>query len=210
MTDLKHMVDFNNRWGDPRSNDRIRSSARSNDVQKAECENYLKDMSLRFERAPNQATIKLWASDIIDAGYQEYMVRDVSRSVPFKFEKHPTLNQIMELLRPYLPQVNFVVDELTDLSHRCFPSIKAKFIQYSNQDVLTKMSLVYAKKVFPSALNFNDYYQEMVMLNDWLRTYFKKGEDIIEQGYLSNQAAERGDREYFLKHLRLYAKENSL
>jgi hypothetical protein len=207
---INSMVKFNNMWGDAPSNERLRKSHKGLEVQKAESENYLKDMALRFERSPNQATLKLWASDIIDSGFEDWMLKEVCKSIPYKFEKHPTLNQIIELLNHYRPKMAAPVDELTDLSHRCFTHLKAKFLGFATQEQLTQMCKIYARDVFPELSQYNPYYQEMAVLNEWLRTYFKKGEDILAKGKQTNEEALRGNRDYFLNPLKKYAKENNL
>lgn len=207
---LNHLVNFNNSWGDAKSTENLRKSSKGLDVQKAETENYLKDMALRFERSPNQATLKLWASDIIDSGFQDWQVKEICRSIPYKFEKHPTLNQVIELLNPYRAKSEFLADELTDLSHRCYFHLKAKFLKFASQEQLTQMCKVYARDIFPSLVTYNSYYQEMCVLNDWLRSYFKKGEDVLKQGFISNEQQVAGNREYFINPLKRYAKENNL
>lgn len=203
-------VKFNNLWGDSRSNDKLRKSVKGADVQKVESENYLKDMALRFERFPSQGTLKLWASDIIESGFEDWMVKEVCKSIPFKFERHPTFNQIIELLNAYKPKVAVTIDELTDLSHRCFNHLKAKFLTFATQEQLTKMTVIYARDVFPGLNSYNHYYREMSVLNEWLRTYFKKGEDILLKGQQTNLEADRNNREYFIEPLRRYATENRL
>jgi hypothetical protein len=207
---INSTIKFNALWGDAPSNERLRKSSKGLDVQKAESENYLKDMALRFERSPNQATLKLWASDIIESGFEDWMVKEVCKSIPYKFEKHPTLNQVIELLNHYRPKMAVPVDELTDLSHRCFTHLKAKFLSFATQEQLTQMCKIYARDVFPGLSQYNPYYQEMAVLNEWLRTYFKKGEDILAKGKQTNEEAEKRNREYFLNPLKKYAKENNL
>lgn len=201
---------FNELWGDKKSNDNLRKSHKGLDVQKAESENHLKEMALRFERSPNQATLKLWASDLIDSGFEDWMVKEVCKSIPYKFEKHPTLNQIIELLNSYKPKMALSVDELTDLSHRCYFHLKAKFLNFATQEQLTQMCKIYARDVFPGLNQFHPYYQEMAVLNEWLRTYFKKGEDILAKGKQTNEEADKRNREYFIAPLRRYAAENRL
>jgi len=207
---INSTIKFNQLWNDAPSNERLRKSHKGQDVQKAESENYLKDMALRFERSPNQATLKLWASDIIESGFEDWMVKEVCKSIPYKFEKHPTLNQIIELLNSYKPKMAVPVDELTDLSHRCYFHLKAKFLSFATQEQLTQMCKIYARDVFPGLAQYNQYYQEMSVLNEWLRTYFKKGEDILAKGKQTNEEAEKRNRDYFLNPLKRYAKENNL
>lgn len=207
---INSTLKFNASWGDAPSNERLRKSHKGVDVQKSEAENHLKDMALRFERSPNQATLKLWASDVIDSGFEDWMVKEVCKSIPYKFEKHPTLNQIIELLNPYRPKMDTSKDELTDLSHRCYFHLKAKFLTFATQEQLTQMCKIYARDIFPELTKYNAYYQEMCVLNDWLRTYFKKGEDVLKQGLISNEQADKRNPEYFINPLKRYAKENNL
>jgi hypothetical protein len=207
---INSTIKFNTLWGDAPSNERLRKSHKGLDVQKAESENYLKDMALRFERSPNQTTLKLWASDLIDSGFQDWQVKEVCRAIPYKFEKHPTLNQIIELLNPYRAKAAVLTDELTDLSHRCYFHLKAKFLTFASQEQLTQMCKVYAREIYPDLLSYNAYYQEMCVLNDWLRTYFKKGDDVLKQGLLSNEQANAKNKDYFINSLKRYAKEHGL
>ena len=207
---INSTIKFNQLWNDAPSNERLRKSHKGQDVQKVESENYLKDMALRFERSPNQATLKLWASDLIESGFEDWMIKEVCKSIPYKFEKHPTLNQIIELLNSYKPKMAVPVDELTDLSHRCYFHLKAKFLSFATQEQLTQMCKVYARDIFPSLVTYNSYYQEMCVLNDWLRSYFKKGEDVLKQGLISNEQQAAGNKEYFINPLKRYAKENNL
>jgi hypothetical protein len=208
---ISSTVNFNKLWGDTESNKRIANSDKGQGFHEAEIENALKDMALRFERSPNQSTIKLWATDLAALGYKCDLVAQVCKSIPYKMDKHPTLNEIMALLKPYLAKDEFKVDELTDLSNRCFDHLKAKFLKVASQDILTSMTKAYAKHVFPACEHFTDRNKEMLVLNDWLRSYFKASpQSIIDQGRLSNEAFERKDLGYFANPLKRYAKENNL
>jgi hypothetical protein len=208
---IKSTVDFNSHWGDTESNKRIASSEKGQGFHEAEIENALKDMALRFERSPGQSTIKLWASDLANLGYKCDLVGQVCKSIPYKMDKHPTLNEIMALIKPYLAQETFSVDELTDLSNRCYPHLKAKFLAIGDQGALTRMTKSYAIHVFPFCEHFTETHKEMLVLNDWLRGYFKTHpQAILDQGRLSNEAFERKDLEYFVNPLKRYAKENKL
>jgi hypothetical protein len=198
-------------WDDKQTINRMEGSEKSQDVHQAEIENHLKSMALRFERSPNQATIQMWAKDLSAMGYKHQLIGQICRNIPFKMDKHPTLNEIMALVKPHLPQESFLVDELTDLSHRCYDHLKAKFMKAGNQEVLTLMTKSYAIHVFPSCEHFTEKQREMLVLNDWLRCYFKTNpQAIIDQGRISNEAFERNDKEYFINPLRKYAKENGL
>jgi hypothetical protein len=54
-------------------------------------------------------------------------------------------------------------------------------------------------------------HKEMLVLNDWLRSYFKTSpQAIIDQGKVSNDAFDRKDLDYFVNPLKRYAKENKL
>lgn len=208
---VNNAVKFNNHWGDTESNKRIANSDKGSGFHEAEIENALKDMALRFERSPGQSTIKLWASDLAALGYKCDLVRMVCKSVPYKMDKHPTLNELMTLIKPYLPKDELLTDELTNLSYRCYPHLKAKFLAVGDQVTLTLMTKSYAIHVFPFCEHFTQTHKEMLALNDWLRCYFKTHpQAILDQGRLSNEAFERGDREYFIAPLRRYVTENKL
>jgi hypothetical protein len=208
---ISSTVNFNKSWSDHESNKRIANSDKAQGFHEAEIENALKAMALRFERSPSPSTIKLWASDLAEMGYKCDLVAQICKTIPYKMDKHPTLNDIIALLRPYLTKVEFTVDELTDLSNRCYDHLKAKFIALGNQEVLTKMTESYARNVFPACEHFTAKHREMLVLNDWLRSYFKPSpQAILDQGRISNDAHERKDLDYFLNPLKRYAKENKL
>lgn len=205
---------FADQWGDTRSKQRLKAS-KGPEVERLEIENHLKGMSLRFERSPNAATLGLWASDMVDAGYKDWMVREVCITAPFKFERHPTLSQLMDLLRSYLPHVSISTDELSNLSNRCYPHLKAKFLALTSQEILETMCLAYKKHVGAAFYKDVEYWHseslEKAVLNDWLRTYFDKSpQKIIDQGKISNDKAASNDREYFTYHLKSYAQEHGL
>jgi hypothetical protein len=208
---VTNAVNFNKSWGDHESNKRIAASDKGRGFHEAEIENALKDMTLRFERSPGSSTIKLWASDLAALGYKCDLVGMVCKSIPYKMDKHPTLNEIITLIRPYLPKDDVSIDELTDLSTRCYSHLKSKFLGLADQNTLTLMTKSYALHVFPFCENFTDTHKEMLVLNDWLRSYFKPSpQAIIDQGRLSNDAFDRKDIEYFVNPLKRYAKENKL
>jgi hypothetical protein len=204
-------VNFNTKWGDHSSNKRIEESSKGAGYHEAEIENALRDMALRFERSPNQSTIKLWASDLANAGYKCAVVREVCKMVPFKMERHPSLMDIMYLLSPYRAKEVVSLDELTDLSNRCYTLLRERFMKIADQEILDRLCAAYIQKLFHHSCSFDARHNEMMVLNDWCRTYFSKDpKAILTQGSVSNLAADEGDREYFLKHLRLFAKENRL
>lgn len=201
---------FMNNWGDAPSVERLKTSYKSLEVQKSDAENSLKLMALRFQQSPTQSTLKLWATDMVDAGYQDWMIAEVSKSAPFKFERHPTLNQLMEQLTHYKPKVTIPRDELSDLTDRTFAHLKAKFIKQASPEIFNSMVDFYVKHGCTAISIFNRHYHEMCMLGDWARSYFGDGKKIIEMAHKSNHAAEANDYEHFTRVLRQYAKENKL
>lgn len=206
---MKATYDFADRWGDTKAITNLRNSDKGPEVQKAAVENHLKDMAMRFERSPNPNTLKLWASDIIEVGYQDWMVKEICKGIPFSFEKHPTLTQIMGLLRPYLTKVGFKLDELTDLTHRCYPHLKAKFIALADEETFNNMTDFYAQHE-PSLKSFSRKDIEMCVLGDWVRSYLKDGNAIMAQRVKTIEAIERRDYEYFTRSYRNYARDNKL
>lgn len=202
---MKSTAGFINHWKDSESKERILKSGKGIDLQKAEVENHLKDMAMRFERSPNPSTIKLWASDIVDAGFNDLMVKEICGSIPKKFSKHPTLAEIFELLRPYLPQVGVLEDDLDKYTRLAMPHLKAKFIAMVGEDGFRRMIAYYEANVFKG-----DISAEICVLGDWCRSYMGKPEKIIEQGKISNQKAIDGDRVYFTQSLKMYCVENKL
>jgi hypothetical protein len=206
---MQHLNSFLNHWGDAPSLNKLRKSDKSSDVQKAEAENHLKGMALRFERSPNSNTLKLWASDIIDSGFTDYQLKEVCKSAPFKFERHPTLNQLMELLRPYTSKLSESGDELLDLQNRCYYHLKTKFIKLADEETFNKMVDYYANAE-PELKKYNRYFIEICVLGDWLRSYFKDGAAIIKQRLVTVERIELNDREYFIRPYKNYAKENNL
>lgn len=207
---MRHMTGFMNSWNDTKGIEKLRGSSKSTEVEKSDAENYLKEMSLRFERPLNQTVLNTWARDFIESGYQAWMIKEVCKSIPYKFERSPTFAQIIELLRSYLTKKETQLDELTDLTNRCLPSIREKFFKIFNQDQMSQMCKLYQDKVFTDAKMFNTSQQEMLVLCDWLRSYFGTGAQLLGQGLKSNMAHEADDREYFTKQLRAYAKEHNL
>ena len=203
----KASYDFMSRWGDDKSIQRLRKSDKSKDVQKAEVENILKDVSYRFERSPNGNTLKLWASDIIDAGYEDWMVIEISKSIPFKFERHPTLSQVMELLRPCLAQVSGSESDLDKYTRLAIPFLKAKFVDLVGEDGFQRMVDYYRKELMPDS----KFSVEMCVLGDWCRSHFASDpKKIIEQGRKSNDASQRNDLEYFVRPLKMFCEANRL
>jgi hypothetical protein len=209
---MKSTMGFLDKWGDKESRSRVETSGFGSDVRRSDIENALKDMAMRFERSPNPSTIALWAKDFEEFGYTPQQVLEVCKTAPYKFQKHPTMAEIMDLLRPYLTKEAFSGDTLGDVSDLVFEHVKSKFVAMSSQEALDRMCEYYSKEVFPfMSGNFTKRNREMVVLNDWLRSYFTtRPEKIIEQGKKSNEAFERGDKEYFIAPLKRYAKENGL
>lgn|SRR5574343_93292 len=201
----KVAYDFAKHWDDKQAIGNLKNSDKSIDVQKAEVENMLKDCAMRFERSPNPATIKLWASDIVDAGYNDLMVKQICKSIPYKFEKHPTLAQVMELLRPFQAVLTPKEDELDSYTRLAIPHLKAKFIAMVGEEAFERMITYYKQEVFNC-----DFGLEIAVLGDWCRCYMGRPEKIIEQGKISNQKALDGDREYFIRPLKMYCETNKL
>lgn len=204
---MKSTFSFLKSWSDDESIKRLKKSNKSSEVQNLEAHNHLKQMSLRFERYPRPETLQLWAKDIIESGFEDWMVGEVCRSIPYKFEKHPTLNQIMELLRPYLPHLGQEEDELDKLTRLCLPLIKKQFLTVATEDTLDRMIKYYKNEVLPDCTMDT----EVSLLCDWIRAYQPQAPiKVIEQGKKSNEAWEKNDREYFIRPLRKFAKDNLL
>lgn len=200
------MTGFLDQWKDTASVQRLRKSDKSKDVQKVEVENHLKSMAFRFERSPQASNLSFWAQDIVDAGYEDWMVKEICKSIPYKFERYPTLSQIMELLRPYLPQLNAIEDELDKYTRLAIPHLKAKFVSLIGEDVFNRMILYYSSEIKSCSIM-----PEVALLGDWCRSYMASDpKKIIEQGKLSDEEAAKGNKEYFVKPLKLYAESNKL
>lgn len=197
-------------WNDTKSIERMESSSKSRDVHQAEIENHLREMSIRFERSPGQSTIQAWAKDLAEMGYKHTLVAQICKTIPYKMDKHPTLNDIMALIKPHLAQESFSVDELTDLSNRIHEHVKAKFLSLQPQTALDQMVKLYMTRIVPDCEHFSSRHKEMMVLNDWLRSYFKKGEDILKQGLISNEQFKNNNLDYFINPLKRYAKDNNL
>lgn len=212
---MRAMHGFLSKWGDDSAMQNLKDGDKSKEVLIVEAENLIKEMALRFERSPNAATQKLWASDLINAGHSLEAIAQVTKMAPFKFDKHPTLKELIELLRPYLVEKSVLTDELDKYTQMVTPHLRAKFVRLTNEETLNKMCSWYKSNVIPTvvhnAAQFNHKHYEMCVLIDWLRTYFSSNpEAIIKQGLTTNQKALDGDRDYFLLPLKRYAKENRL
>lgn len=205
---MKHVTGFLNSWNDTKSISNLKRSDKSRDVHKAEIENILKAMSYRFERSPQPGTIQAWAQDLVDAGYEDWMVSDACKIIPFKLERHPSLSQLMDLLRPHLAHKSISsIDELDRYTQLVIPHLRAKLIALIGNEVYDKMLRYYQAEVIPDCT----FSVEVAMLGDWCRAYLtKEPKKIIEQGKMSNDAAARDDREYFIRPLKMYARENNL
>lgn len=206
----KHMIDHTNRWNDQASKKRLESSDKSTDVHCAEIENHLREMALRFERSPSHTTIQTWAKDLSLMGYKHQLIASICKTIPFKMDKHPTLQEIMALIKPHLAKDEIKLDELTDLSNRCYDHIKTRFLGMFTQEQLDQMVLIYMKRIVPDCEHFSQKHKEMMVLNDWCRCYFGDGEKLLRQGLISNEKAQAKDLDYFLNPLKSYAKTNNL
>lgn len=204
------MIDHTNRWNDQASKRRLESSDKSTDVHCAEIENHLREMALRFERSPNQAVIQAWAKDLAEMGFKHQLIAQVCKSIPYKMDKHPTLNEILALIKPHLAQDTFKLDDLTDLTIRCYDHLKGKFLGMFKQEQLDQMVLIYMKRIVPDCEHFSQKHKEMMVLNDWCRCYFGDGEKLLRQGLISNEKAQAKDLDYFLNPLKSYAKQHEL
>lgn len=202
---LKPMIGHLSHWQDNNAKQNLYVSNKGKEAQKAEVENILKQVAMRFERSPNPNTIRLWASDIIDAGYNDQVVQQAVKSVPHKFEKHPTLAQIFELLRPYLPQMQSLESDLDKYTRLAIPHLKAKLINMVGEDGFEKLKNYYRAHVLKTDVNL-----EVAVLGDWCRCFLGKPQDIVKQGIESNSRAEQNDTEYFIKPLRQYCVKNNL
>lgn len=209
MRDIKYLTSFNDSWGDVESNKNLKSSHLSKEVMIAEVENILSDVSLRFERSPNQSTTKLWAKDLVEAGFKPESIKNVCKSVHFKFVKHPSFAELSELLRPYLAKEASLVDELNDLQDRCFFHLRKRFVGLVGEDKFSLMCDYYSSKE-PELKRFNKHFIEICVLGDWLRSYFKDGSAIMNQRVKTIEAIKNNDREYFIRPYKNYAKENNL
>jgi hypothetical protein len=205
---MKHIANFLNSWNDTASKERLRRSDKSKEVQKADIENYLKSMSLRYERSPQAGVLQNWAQDIVDSGYEDWMVQEVCKVIPFKLERHPNLCQLIDLLRPYLVyKKEAQVDELDLYTQSLIPHLKERFMSLVGDEVYTKMLLYYKKEVMPDS----ELPVETPMLMDWCRSYFSSDpKKIIEQGKTSNKYYEQNDKSYFLRTIKNYAIEKGL
>jgi hypothetical protein len=206
---MKATYNHAKKWNDTKALTNLEQE-KSRDVHEVEIENHLKDMSIRFERSPNQAVIQAWAKDLADMGYKHQLIAQVCKSIPYKMDKHPTLNEILALIKPYLAQDTFKLDDLTDISIRCYDHLKVKFLGMFKQEQLDQMVLIYMKRIVPDCESFNTRHKEMMVLNDWCRCYFGDGEKLLKQGLISNQKAVEKDLDYFLNPLKSYAKQHGL
>lgn len=203
---MNNHLDFAKAWGDKAAISNMRAH-RSQDVMKSEAENHLKDMMSRFERGANGFTTKLWASDIIDAGFTDYQVKEICKSIPLKFEKAPNLSQIMDLLRPYLPQNQVSVSELDKHTKVLYPLILEEYSKVFDANDNIKNVGWYKKASGLNHLPDDQLLQCFIM--DWVRAErdSRRIMAIIEK---SREAVEKKDSEYFLRTLRSYAIRNNL
>jgi hypothetical protein len=207
---FKAHYDFANRWGDESAIQNFRTSTKSKEVIILNCENALKDMAQRFERSPMGTTISWWAKDLVEIGCDDLILKEVLKSVPLKFERCPTLAQLMELLRPYLYVKSDSESELDKYTKSVFSHAKAKFEGLVGSDAIARMVTWYKKEIFPNS-SFNDQSILMCIVNDWVRAYCPNHpQKIIDQAKLSNTRGEENDIGYFLNPLKRYAQENNL
>jgi hypothetical protein len=204
MNDMKHMAAHLSHWGDNVSIARVKQSDKGTQWHEAEINNHLSESAQMFQYSPTAFILQKWSRALANAGYKEDQIKDVCLSLPYKFEKFPTFASITLLLRPYLDKEAVLVDELDDLTKRCIPHIKAKFVNMLGQDKLDEMVSYYQKHAYPEMKMFEQRHKEMCILGDWMRSYFKGAEEIIKQGNLPK------DRDLYLKHYKMYAKENKL
>lgn len=206
---MKATYNHAKKWNDTKALANLEQE-KSKDVHEVEIENHLKDMSIRFERSPNQAVIQAWAKDLAEMGFKHQLIAQVCKSIPYKMDKHPTLNEILALIKPHLAQDTFKLDDLTDLTIRCYDHLKGKFLTMFKQEQLDQMVLIYMKRIVPDCEHFSQKHKEMMVLNDWCRCYFGDGEKLLRQGLISNEKAQEKDLDYFLNPLKSYAKQHGL
>lgn len=211
MSMLKPHVNFASRWGDDESLNRFRTSTKSKEIIILNCENALKDMVQRFDRSPMQVTLSWWARDLVDAGCDDLILREVFKSIPYKFERCPTLAQLMELIRPYLAKKESSGSDLDKYTSLVKTHAKAKFKSLLGDDVVNRMISYYKKEVCEEFTGFDEEQYLLCLVLDWIRAYCpNQPQKIIEQGKISNQKALEKDVDYFLLPLKRYAKENNL
>lgn len=201
MNDLKSMVGHLNHWNDTKSIVALAVSDKSNKWHEAEINNHLTAAALMFQYSPPAQIIQKWAYELSIAGYKENIVKDVCKSIPYKFEKFPTFSQITELLRPYLAKESTSVDELDDLTHKHYFDLKKKFISVSSEEIFEKMMAFYRER-FPYLKIYSPYFSEVSMLNNWARCYFGDGAKIIAQAEKTNIELDARNRSYLLDTLR--------
>lgn len=212
MTMMKPHFSFALRWGDESAIRNFRSTpTKSKEVIKLSIENQLKDMAQRFERSPNVTTISFWAIDLVEAGCDDQILKQVLKSVPFKFERCPTLAQLMELIRPHLALKSFSESDLDRYTGIIKNHAKARFRTLLGDEAVAKMISYYRKEVCTDFAAFHEEHILLCVVFDWIRCYCSnQPQKIVEQGKISNQKYLEGDQEYFVAPLRRYAQENNL
>lgn len=203
----KSHFSFATAWGDTKVLKTFRNN-KSPDVQKADCENLLRQCSSRFERSLNDSVIRFWASDIVDAGFTPEMLEQVCKSIPFRFEKMPSLADIMALLRPLMAQKEAPESELDKVTRLAIPLLKTKILNAVGEEKFNQL-----KKVFKTRnpeFEFSDEHLEMVILGSWVRCSFGGGAAILDEYYRSRSRFEAGDYDYFYRPLKRFCDANSM
>jgi len=202
---INNHLAFAKMWNDTKSIKNLRSD-RSTDVQKAEAETILKDMAARFERQPNGGTLSMWAKDIIDLGYSDLELKEVCKSIPYKFEKCPNLAQILELLRPYLPQKSVSVSDMDKYFGIVYPIAKEKFEQVFDAETREKILVAYKRDTGPYYIPDEQIMVLVVM--DWIRSMKGTYQQLVAWAKKSNSMLD--DPNYFLSTLKSFASNNSI
>jgi hypothetical protein len=213
MSNMNHLNNYLNKWGDHTSREKIKNSERGSEVHEAEITNHLVDLAQRFERSPMRSKLEYWSKDLVQSGIKEHQVREVCQRIGRSFERFPTLAQIFELLRSHgyvRPDVD-LVDPQTKKDQDEARRIKQIWSEKVGIEILPKMCTSYCKNVLgitPAHLErfgMSGTLFEMLVLLDWKRSGFGKPDAIIKQGLMSQsrvlkQQGVKNEEEGSLEH----------